>query len=65
MPESPRLNSIEAEKLLLENGFELIRTKGSHRIFKKLSRRVVIPFQGKDTLHPKIVKDVLDAIQEN
>jgi len=41
----------------------LIRSKGSHRIYMKEERRIVIPFHGTKILHPKIVKQVLKAIQ--
>ncbi|MBO0929868.1 type II toxin-antitoxin system HicA family toxin [Fibrella aquatilis] len=52
----------EAERLLLQHGFVLIRTKGSHRIYLKDKTRVVIPFHSGKSLHPKIVKEVLDAV---
>ena len=64
MPKLPRWTSIEAEARLRSAGFELIRTKGSHRIFKKDERRVVVPFHAGRTLHPKIIREVLEAIQE-
>jgi predicted RNA binding protein YcfA (HicA-like mRNA interferase family) len=41
-----------------------LRSKGSHRIYAKGGRRVVIPFHSNATLHPKIVKQVLDDIEE-
>lgn len=63
MPKDPRLNAVEAEKLLLEKGFQLIRTKGSHRIYLKENVRIVIPFHSGKILHPKIVKQVLKAIE--
>ena len=62
MPKQPRLTAAEAEKLLLDAGFALIRTKGSHHIYMKDSIRVVIPFHSGKILHPKIVKQVLNAI---
>ncbi|MCX5962302.1 MAG: type II toxin-antitoxin system HicA family toxin [Cyanobacteria bacterium] len=62
MPEQPKLTAREAEKLLLQAGFERIRVKGSHHIYKRDSVRVVIPFHGGKILHPKIVRQVLDAI---
>ncbi len=62
MPKLPRLNAKEAEKLLLDANFTLIRSQGSHRIYQKENIRVVIPFHGKKILHPKIVKQVIDAI---
>ncbi|MBU7585952.1 MAG: type II toxin-antitoxin system HicA family toxin [Nostoc sp. TH1S01] len=62
MPKQPRLTATEAEKLLLEAGFVQIRTKGSHRIYLREEVRVVIPFHAGKVLHPKIVKQVLQAI---
>lgn len=63
LSKDPRLNAAEAEKLLIDNGFNLIRTKGSHRIYVKGERRIVIPFHGTKIFHPNIVKQVLKAIQ--
>ena len=62
MPKLPRLNAQEAEKLLLAAGFFLMRTKGSHRVYFKEDIRVVVPFHAVKMLHPKIVKQVLNAI---
>src|ERR1700680_412124 len=45
-----------AEALLLKSGFAWMRSKGSHRIYAKGGRRVVVPFHGSTTLHPKTVK---------
>ena len=59
----PRLTSQEAETLLLKAGFKMVRTKGSHRIYMKESRRIVIPFHSGRILHPKIVKQVDKAIE--
>ena len=64
MPKLPRLTAAEAEAMLLGAGFVWLRSKGSHRIYAKRVRRVVVPFHGGATLHPKIVKQVLDAIEE-
>ena len=50
--------------MLLHAGFVWLRSKGSHRIYAKGGRRVVVPFHGNATLHPKIVKQVLEAIEE-
>jgi predicted RNA binding protein YcfA (HicA-like mRNA interferase family) len=64
MPKFPRLNAAEAEALLLKAGFVWLRSKGSHRIYAKGGRRVVIPFHSNSTLHPKIVNQVLEAIED-
>jgi predicted RNA binding protein YcfA (HicA-like mRNA interferase family) len=49
--------------MLFEKGFQLIRTKGSHRIYLKDENRIVIPFHSGKTLHPKIIKQVIKAIE--
>jgi predicted RNA binding protein YcfA (HicA-like mRNA interferase family) len=64
MPKLPRWTAAEAEKALLAAGFVLLRSKGSHRIYLKDTRRVVVPFHSGVVLHPKIVKQVLEAIEE-
>jgi predicted RNA binding protein YcfA (HicA-like mRNA interferase family) len=58
------MTASQAEALLLKAGFLQIRSKGSHRIYLKENRRVVVPFHGNKQLHPKIVKEVLAAIDE-
>ncbi|HDY90386.1 hypothetical protein LCGC14_2353480 [marine sediment metagenome] len=63
MPKLPRLTPQEAEKMLLKAGFEMLRSKGSHRIYAKDNRRIVIPFHSGKILHPKIVKQVLQKIK--
>ena len=64
MPRRPRWTAAEAERALLDAGFELLRSKGSHRIYGKGALRVTIPFHGAAALHPKIVKQVVDTIEE-
>jgi predicted RNA binding protein YcfA (HicA-like mRNA interferase family) len=64
LPKLPVLDAKEAERLLLQNGFVWIRTKGSHRIYQKEETRVVLPYHAGKSLHPKIVKEVLTAIGE-
>ena len=63
MPKLPRITALEAEKILLNAGFTLMRSKGSHRIYFKGNTRVVIPFHGSRILHPKIIKQVFQAIE--
>lgn len=63
MPKLPRLTPEEAESMLLKDGYEFIRSKGSHRIYMKGTKRIVIPFHSGKTLHPKIVKQVIKAIE--
>ena len=64
MPKVPRLTAAEAEAMLLKAGFVWLRSKGGHRIYAKGGRRVVVPFHSSATLHPKIIKQVLQAIEE-
>jgi predicted RNA binding protein YcfA (HicA-like mRNA interferase family) len=64
LPNLPRLTASEAEKLLLKAGFKLMRSKGSHRIYFKNDIRMVIPFHAGQTLHPKIVKQLKQAIEK-
>ena len=52
--------SKEAESILLKSGFEFIRSKGSHRIYKKSGEIIVIPYHSNKSLHPKIVKSIID-----
>ncbi|MCK4403813.1 MAG: type II toxin-antitoxin system HicA family toxin [candidate division Zixibacteria bacterium] len=58
-----RLTAQEAERLLLKAGFKLIRSKGSHRIFMKRNKRIVVPFHSGKILHPKVIKQVLKNIE--
>lgn len=62
MPEYPRLNAKEAEKLLFAKGFELLRQKGSHKIYAKGSLRQILPHHSGEILHPKIVKQVFEML---
>ncbi len=64
MPKPPRLTAAEAEAKLLRAGFVLLRSKGSHRIYKAGERRVVVPFHAGVALHPKTAREVMDAIAE-
>ncbi|MGB9934488.1 MULTISPECIES: type II toxin-antitoxin system HicA family toxin [Thermodesulfovibrio] len=64
MPKQPRLTAQEAESLLLKAGFQLLRTKGSHRIYMKGKKRIVIPFHSGKTLHPKIAKEIFEALED-
>lgn len=61
MPKVPRLTAQEAEALLLAAGYVLARSRGSHRIYMRGQRRIVVPFHVGRTLHPKIAKQVVKA----
>jgi len=64
LPKTERPTAEEAERLLLKSGFHWLRTKGSHRIYLRGRSRIVIPFYAGKILHPKIVKQVLQAVSE-
>jgi predicted RNA binding protein YcfA (HicA-like mRNA interferase family) len=64
LPKQLRLTAQEAETMLLQAGFELNRSKGSHRIYLKGQFRVVVPFHAGKILHPKIVKQILESIED-
>jgi predicted RNA binding protein YcfA (HicA-like mRNA interferase family) len=63
LPRLPRLTAQDAETLLINAEFEMMRSKGSHRIYIKGDIRVVIPFHAGKVLHPKIVKQVFKTIE--
>jgi len=60
----PKLTAKEAERLLLRSGFNLMRQKGSHKIYRKGNFRMVLPWHHGKTLHPKIIKELLEIIRE-
>lgn len=62
MPKQIRLTSKEVIKLLEESGFEFSRQSGSHAQYYRDGVRVTIPVHGDKILHPKIIKQVLMAI---
>jgi len=64
LPKYPRLTAKEAEEKLLASGFVHIRSKGSHRIYLKENIRMVIPFHGNKILHPKIIKQLMKALED-
>jgi predicted RNA binding protein YcfA (HicA-like mRNA interferase family) len=65
LPKLPKFTAKEAEKLLFSAGFILLRSQGSHRIYGKDNIRVVVPFHSSKILHPKIIKQVIKAIDQN
>jgi predicted RNA binding protein YcfA (HicA-like mRNA interferase family) len=64
MPKLPRWTAVDAERALLLAGFAHLRSKGSHRIYGKGHLRVTVPSHAGAILHPKIVKQVLEIIDE-
>jgi len=59
-----RITAKEAESLLLKHGFKIVRTKGSHKIYMKGEKRIIVPFHAGRILHPKIIKQVLKMIED-
>jgi len=59
------LTAEEAEKILLKDGFQHVRIRGSHRIYQRDRERFVLPFHKGKTLHPKIVKALFELIENN
>ena len=51
----------EVVRLLEEAGWELSRTRGSHRQYKHLQRpgKVTVPGKPSSTLHPKTLASIL------
>jgi predicted RNA binding protein YcfA (HicA-like mRNA interferase family) len=64
LPRLPRLTAEEAEKILLKSGFQHIRSKESHKIYQKDKERFVLPFHKGEILHPKIVKALLELMDD-
>jgi len=52
---------IEVVRLLEQDGWELSRTRGSHRQFKHRQRsgKVTVAGKPRDTLHPKTLASIL------
>jgi predicted RNA binding protein YcfA (HicA-like mRNA interferase family) len=65
LSKNPSLTAKEAENLLFKAGFILLRTQGSHQIYFKDNVRVVIPFHSNKILHPKIIRQILKAVENN
>ncbi len=61
----PRLTAKEAENLLFDNGFEFERQRGSHKIYKKGSQRMVLPHHSGKILHPKIIKELFEILGDS
>jgi predicted RNA binding protein YcfA (HicA-like mRNA interferase family) len=40
----------------------MVRSKGSHRIYVRGGKRIIVPFHRGKILHPKVVKQVMRSI---
>jgi predicted RNA binding protein YcfA (HicA-like mRNA interferase family) len=65
MPKAPRLDAAQAERLLKSAGFVFVRSSGSHRIYMRGTTRFVVPFHAGKTLHPKIIRDLLNLVSSS
>ncbi|QTA38519.1 type II toxin-antitoxin system HicA family toxin [Thermosipho ferrireducens] len=60
MPRLPRLTAREIIPILESHGFILVRSSGSHRIYKNSEgKRVTVPFHSGKILHPKLLKSII------
>ena len=60
MPRAPRLTGLELIQSLQERGFEVVRTKGSHRRLRHENGRVTtVPVHGNEIIGPGVTqKDI-------
>jgi len=63
MPKLPRITADQAIKVVEKYGFKLVRQSGSHKIFRKGTQRITIPYHAGKILHPKIVKNIIDTLE--
>ncbi|HEX7926580.1 MAG TPA: type II toxin-antitoxin system HicA family toxin [bacterium] len=65
MPSAPRLTAADAETLLVSAGFAFLERRGHHRIYGRTRTRVVVPFDGRPELHPKIVRMIVESVERS
>lgn len=57
----PRVTADKAARVLERHGFRIVRQSGSHRIYRNdVGVRVTLPMHAGSTLHPRILKAILD-----
>jgi len=57
----PRIKAAEIIRVLEKSGFILSRQSGSHKIYKNSKgKRVTVPYHSGKTLHPKLLKSILN-----
>jgi len=60
-PRLPRLTAREVQRVLEKRGFRVVRASGSHRILRdSLGRRVTLPYHAGTTIHPKILRMIME-----
>lgn len=56
----PRLTAKEIIRVLESRGFALVRTSGSHHIYRNATgRRATVPSHAGKILHPKVLQSIL------
>ncbi len=60
----PKLTAKQAQSLLFESGFVRERQKGSHKIYTKGAKRMVLPHHSGKILHPKIIKELFEILND-
>lgn len=56
----PRVTAVEVIRVLEREGFSLARCSGSHCIYRNAEgKRVTVPYHTGKTLHPKLLKAIL------
>ncbi len=56
----PKVTADKVIRVLERAGFFLARQSGSHKIYKnKEGKRVTVPYHGRKTLHPKVLRSIL------
>lgn len=56
----PRVTAREVVRVLLRRGFVLVRSSGSHHIYRSAGgRRVTVPVHAGKILHPKVLQSIL------
>ena len=54
----PQMKSSELHRLIVRNGWELIRVRGSHFIYEKNEKRYPVPFHGAKEVGKGIEKKI-------
>ncbi|MEN6368528.1 MAG: type II toxin-antitoxin system HicA family toxin [Thermotogota bacterium] len=58
---TPRITAAEMRRALEHAGFVAVRQSGSHMILKNAAgKRVTLPTHARKTLHPKVVRAILN-----
>ncbi len=62
MPKLPRVTAREAERAIMQDGWSMSGSRGSHRQYNHPTKagRVTIPFHRGVTLDPKTTKSIID-----